>query len=177
MKYTKPTFTADSSEKINSLAAMLKRNIKDVSSSEQAVIVVRRWLNDNAYSKSYSPPRPHRTAKNLIESRTIKASELVDRPMASCGSQTTLGTAILRAMGYKVKMVHGKHPKSHHHAWISIHDENTKSWHEYDFTGYGIGPAGKITPEHMQEIGCEDWNDIIDLLDKQHIEYTNTKRR
>lgn len=176
MKYIEPTFTADFSEKINSLAVKLKMAIKDVSSSEQAVVVVRKWLNDNAYNKNFSPPRPHRTAKNLLESRTIKASELVSKPMASCGSQTTLGTAILRAMGFKVKMVHGSHPKSDHHAWISIYDKPQKTWLEYDFTGYGDGLAGAITALHSKEAECEDWDNIMGMLLEQHKSHESKRK-
>lgn len=170
-----PTNTADFSEEINLVASNLSHKIKGAKSSEKAVAVVRKWLNDNAYDKSYTPPRPYRVAKNLLESRNTKASELIGRPMASCGSQTTLGTALLRSMGYKVKMVHGKHPKSHHHAWISIYDEASKSWQEFDFTGYGFGPAGDITPQHSKQLECEDWSDIQDLLKEEHANYLKNR--
>ncbi len=174
MKYSKPTIIADSSESIYRVAALLKEQTTD-NTAKSAVTTVRKWINDKAYDKSHVPPRPLKTAKDLIESRTTKASELVYEPMASCGALATLGTALLRAMGHKVKLVHGKHPKSHHHAWISIYDEASKSWQEFDFTGYGFGPAGDITPQHSKQLECEDWSEIMSFLLEEHKAYLKSK--
>jgi len=169
--YSRPTATADTSNEIRALSKKLIDQLDGNTNPEKAVILVRQWLNDNSYDKSYSPPKPYATAKKLLESRTLKASKLINSPVASCGSMVTLGTSILRQMGFKVKLIHGKHPRSHHHAWISIFDKSKGAWKEYDFTGYGTGPAGEIDSDYTKEAECEDWDDIIDLIKKEHEVY------
>lgn len=173
-KYNQPTITVDTSPKIQEVAATLQAQLEDPKDSMSATLAVRAWLNKNAYDTSTKPPKPYRTAKSLIESRSTPASQLVEAPIASCGSQATLGAALLRAMGFAVKLVHGTHPQSTQHAWIEIYDQATSKWIGVDFTGYGQGKYGQLTKDHQKEIICTDWYDIKETLGELHLQNTQS---
>lgn len=174
-KYKIHGFTTDTSDKIKRKAKELNNLIGASFNVDQAVKIVRQWLNNISYDTSCNPPKPIRLARSLIESRSVKASELIVSPVASCGSLVTLGASVLREIGYPVKLIHGSHPRSMHHAWIEIYNHETKKWEPYDFTGFGKGPYGEITKQHKRILECADWFEIKDYLNKEHERYIKNK--
>lgn len=161
----------NNSQEIQAVAKLLTKDQVDKDIT-QVFLRVRQYINDACYDKSSGEPLPKRSATNLLESRRAKASELIGDCLASCGSMSTLATSLLRAMGYAVKLIHGTHPSSEHHAWIEIYDMNDNTWSAFDLTGYGDKNTGRIGSSHIKIIECADWYDIKDFLIGEHKKWT-----
>jgi hypothetical protein len=166
-KYREFYTGTDNSTEIQAAAKSILEKSKN-SDIASVFVVVRQFVNDACYDKSSGKPVAKRKASNLLESRRVKASELINDCIASCGSMATLATSLLRNMGYAVKLVHGSHVSSEHHAWIEIYNEDTGKWEAYDLTGYGDKVTGKIGSDYTKILDCADWYDIKEFLIKEH---------
>ncbi len=166
----------DNSPEIKAAAEVLSTRSKGRDPT-QVFLLVRQFVNDACYDKSSGKPVAKRKASSLLESRRAKASELINDCIASCGSMAVLATSLLRNMGYAVKLVHGSHSSSDHHAWIEIYNTDDKKWYSYDLTGYGDKSTGIIGPEYKKIIECADWYEIKDYLIKEHKKWAQNRRR
>lgn len=158
----------DNTSAIEEAARELKGKISGDHKPQEAFLIVRKFINDLCYDKSSGRPVARKTANSLLESRSAKSSELIVNCIASCGSMATLAASLLRSMGFAVKLIHGSHPSSEHHAWIEILNSVTSEWESYDLTGYGDRDTGKITDQHIALKKAADWYDIQDYLLEEH---------
>ncbi len=174
-KYREFYTGTDNSTEIQAAAKSILEKLKN-SEITSVFVAVRQFVNDACYDKSSGTPVAKRKASSLLDSRRAKASELIDDCIASCGSMATLATSLLRNMGYAVKLVHGSHVSSEHHAWIEIYNEDAVKWEAYDLTGYGDKVTGKIGPGHTKILDCADWYDIKEFLIKEHKEWVSKRQ-
>jgi hypothetical protein len=174
-KYREFYTGTDNSTEIQAAAKSILEKSKN-SDIASVFVAVRQFVNDACYDKSSGKPVAKRKASSLLESRRVKASELITDCIASCGSMATLATSLLRNMGYAVKLVHGSHSSSDHHAWIEIYSADDEKWHSYDLTGYGDKATGGIGPEHKKIIDCADWYEIKDFLIKEHKKWVDDRQ-
>ncbi len=120
---------------------------------------IKRYIVDHANSL---PEKHH--PKSIIESRFTPAEEAFEKGLMSCGAMANIGAAMLRHVGFKVRLVHGEWEGSVDHAWISIYDETSGSWKEYDLTTFDE----KMRPGHKKKKEVDSWEEIRDELVKDH---------
>lgn len=173
-KYREFHTGTDNSTEIQAAAKSILEKSKS-SDITSVFLAVRQFINDACYDKSSGRPVAKRKASSLLDSRRAIASELIVDCIASCGSMATLAASLLRNMGYAVKLVHGSHVSSEHHAWIEIYNEDTSKWEAYDLTGYGDRATGKIGPDHTKILDCADWYDIKEFLIKEHKDWVSKR--
>lgn len=106
-----------------------------------------------------------RIAKTIMESRFTPPQEAYNDGMVSCGAMSSIGAAMLRHLGYEVKLIHGEVPESVDHAWISVKDKDSDEWTQYDLTRRD----GKVTPEHIVKLTCDNWEDIKEQIKSDHL--------
>lgn len=128
------------------------------------LLAIKKHISKHARSV---PER--REAKTLLESRLTPAEETYARGMVSCGTIASISAAMLRHLGYKVKLVDGRIPKTRDHAWISIYNEKTKAWEQYDLTQ---DEPSDLT-DHVVELECDNWEDIREHLEEAHKKYVS----
>lgn len=102
--------------------------------------------------------------KSIVESRFTPAEEAFKKGILSCGAMANMATAILRYLGYEVKLVHGESEESVDHAWISVHDQITDSWDQYDLTREVLD----VPPTHVVKKEVDSWDDIKDEIVNDH---------
>ena len=93
--------------------------------------------------------------------------------MTSCGAMASISAAMLRHIGYEVKLIHGEVPESVDHAWISVFDDANRKWIPYDptrFRSNGIYDL-KTTPTYRVKATCNKWEDIRDIIEADHVSY------
>lgn len=145
----------------------MKSKLKPSDDEVRAATLVCHYINSIFWDRSYSPPKPVNKPHTLLESRFKKASEIIKKPQASCGSAATLATSILRTAGYTVKLVHGELPNTDQHAWNEIWLSKKKEWYSFDCSG-GKGECYGLTDNHKKIIECADWGELKDLLLEEH---------
>jgi hypothetical protein len=139
---------------------------KENPSTKELVIAIGNFIISHAKSlpKQYEP-------KSIIESRFTSAEEAFEKGMLSCGAMANVSTAMLKHLGYKVKLIHGECEESVDHAWISVLDPEKDEWIQYDLTRPdGIVPPGNIVKEEV-----DSWDEIRDQIEDDH--NTLKKRR
>ncbi len=107
------------------------------------------------------PKEKQKNPKSIIESRFTSAQEAYEAGMLSCGAMSNMATAVLRELGYKVKLVHGENKDSVDHAWIAVQEAKSGQWIEYDITR----PDMDITASHMKKAEVENWEDIREQIE------------
>lgn len=103
--------------------------------------------------------------KSIIESRFTPAQEAFEKGILSCGAMANIATAMLRHIGYEVKLVHGESEDSVDHAWISVRNPATDSWNHYDLTRENLD----IPSTHVVKNEVNSWNNIKDQIIQDHI--------
>ncbi len=137
-------------------AEFLRRENKN---TKELVLAIGKFIKDRARSlpKQYKP-------KSILESRFTPAEEAFEKGMTSCGAITNISVAMLRHLGFKVKLIHGENKKSVDHAWISIYDPDKDLWTEYDLTEKN----GTISPDHKKKLEVDSWEEIRDEIIEDH---------
>jgi hypothetical protein len=123
------------------------------------VLAIQKTILDHAHSlpEQYEP-------KSIIESRFTPAEEAFEKGMLSCGARTNIVAAMLRHLGYEVKLIHGESKESVDHAWISVHDSANDSWIQYDLARDGAEvPSTNVVKQEV-----DSWNDIKDQIIEDH---------
>lgn len=115
------------------------------------VLAIQKVIYDHANSipEEYKP-------KSIIESRFTPAEEAFGKGMLSCGSIANMSSAMLRHLGYKVKLIHGESIDSVDHAWISVYDPESDLWTQYDLTM----DDAKVPSTNILKIEVDSWDDI-----------------
>ena len=102
--------------------------------------------------------------KSILESRFISAEEAFEKGVLSCGAVATMSAAMLRHVGLKVQLVHGEWSGSVDHAWISVLDQESGEWIDYDLTR--SDPFALST--HVVKTRTETWEDIREMIESDH---------
>ncbi len=111
-------------------------------------------------------------ATDILSSRFMPAQEAYDQGISSCGTITNISAEMLRHLGYKVKLVHGRIPQTPTHAWISVQDkEKEDEWHQYDLTH----KDSQITPEHKPEYFVDSWEEIRPFLENWYKDHHSSE--
>lgn len=173
-KYTKFYKYSNNSVDIKNLAKNLETQLGDTMTPMLAIQQVCRYIKIRSLDWTKIPPSAFYPARTLIDARFQKSSELIKKPMASCGAQATLAASILRNMGYPVRLVHGDYPKADKHAWNEIWLKAEKKWKAFDCSS-GRGKYFEITDKHVRELDCADWCEISDLIRLQSDEIQRYK--
>ena len=123
------------------------------------VLAIQKTILDHAHSlpERYEP-------KSIIESRFTPAEEAFEKGMLSCGARTNIAAAMLRHLGYKVKLIHGECKESVDHSWISVQNPADGSWVQYDLARNGA--VVPLTNVVKQEV--DSFNDIRDQIIEDH---------
>ncbi len=128
-------------------------------STERLINSIGRYISEHAQSlpERYEP-------KNIIESRFTPAEEAFEKGITSCGAVANISTAMLRHIGYKVKLIHGETSDSVDHAWVNVFDPESQKWTEYDLT-----QQGSIVPNtHIKKFEVDSWDEIKDKITEDH---------
>ena len=133
---------------------------------QDLVIAIGKFIHQHAKSVPNQ-----RQPKSIIESRFTPAEEAFRVGMLSCGSISNISAAMLRHLGFKVKLVHGESKESVDHAWISVLNPENNEWKEYDLSR----ADGSIPNTHVKKGEVESWKEIRDQITKDH--ETLRKRR
>lgn len=131
----------------------------DSQNTPELIQKIRLFIEDHANSlaEKYQP-------KSIIESRFTPAEEAFDKGMVSCGAIANISAAMLKHIGFEVKLVHGEWEGSVDHAWISVRDKDTASWTEYDLTSKDEG----LRRGHIKKGEVDSWEEIRDQIVKDH---------
>ena len=140
---------------------------KKHSSIKNLILAIRSYITRHAFTlpQRYKP-------KNILESRFTSPTEAFEKGMLSCGALTNISAEMLRAVGFKVRLIHGENSKSVDHAWLSVY-ERGRGWVQYDLTRKELD----ITPQHKVKLVCQDWNEIREEILKDHQTYRARKKR
>ena len=157
----------DTDSNIKMVADELKSKLKSSDDEVRAAILACHYINSIFWDRNYAPPRPINRPRTLLESRFKKASEILKKPQASCGSAATLAASILRTAGYTVKLIHGELPNTDQHAWNEIWVSKREEWCSFDCSG-GKGENYGLTGNHKKITECADWSELKDLLLEEH---------
>lgn len=155
--------TKDLSRSIYELGDEIKKEYNNIS---DVILAIQKSILEHSSSlaQKYEP-------RDIIESRFTPATEAFDKGMTSCGAITNIATEILKYLGYKVKLVHGECKESVDHAWLSVYDETSSSWIEYDLTKKDC----VVPSTHIKKAEADSWDDIKDQIIEDH--NTLLKRR
>jgi transglutaminase/protease-like cytokinesis protein 3 len=103
---------------------------------------------------------------DIVESRFISVSEILERRQRSCGSMASVVASVLRNLGIPTKLVHGRFVKNRpgmYHAWNEVRINH--GWKSFDTTqvdgSYNIGEF------HKKILETVDWEEIEDQIRKQ----------
>ena len=142
-----PTYSIiDSCAGVEMLVRELGLGVED---SSQDVLRVQNFLDD--FNR-----KAIREASSLLESRFTPASEVLHTKMVSCGATTTLGAALLRQAGHRVRLVHGTYRKNTH-AWLQVWNRHVGQWADHDFM--------EASEQSRRPLAvCADWLELRDLL-------------
>lgn len=143
---------------------------KENKNTKDLVLAIGKFIKNHARSL----PKQYK-AKSIIESRFTPAEEAFKKGMLSCGAITNISTAMLRHLGFKVRLIHGEHEKSVDHAWISVCGPDTNLWTEYDLTR----DDGIIPSTHKKKQEVDSWEEIKDQIQEDHdtLEERKNKRK
>jgi hypothetical protein len=127
--------------------------------TDELVHKINIYIHDHANSlpEKYNP-------KSIIESRFTQAEEAFEKGIVSCGAMANISATMLRHLGFKVKLIHGECDSSVDHAWISLQDNETGSWKEYDLTSKNE----ELRPGHKVKATVDSWEEIRDQIVKDH---------
>jgi hypothetical protein len=148
--------TQEKSKSMFEMAEFLKKESKDTA---EIIHDIRLFVEKHSESLpvQYQP-------KSIIESRFMSAEEAFDKGVLSCGSMANIAAAMLRHIGYEVRLVHGEWDGSVDHAWISVLDTDSGTWNEYDLTTNDEG----LRPGNMKKAEVDSWDEIRDVITKDH---------
>jgi tryptophan 2,3-dioxygenase len=127
----------------------------------ELIVAIRKFLISHA---ERIPEDKQRQPKSIIESRFTPAEEAFAVGMISCGAMANMATAILRHLGYEVKLVHGESEDSVDHAWIAVRRPPEEKWVQYDLTQEYID----IPDTHREKRIVNDWSEIREQIDADH---------
>lgn len=132
---------------------------KEKKSTKELVLAIGDFILRHAKSlpEQYEP-------KSIIESRFTPAEEAFEKGMLSCGATANMSAAMLRHLGYEVKLVHGECDESVDHAWISVLDPEKNEWTPYDLTR----PDGIVPPGNVVKGEVDSWDEIRDQIEDDH---------
>lgn len=122
---------------------------------DSLVLAIGDFIKDHAHKGPGA-----RKAKDILESRFTSPEEAFQTGLLTCGSITNISAAMLRHLGFEVKLVHGEDASSVDHAWISVCTAGGKEWKEYDLSRRD----GEITADHKRKGEINSWDEIHDQL-------------
>ncbi|HTH93289.1 MAG TPA: transglutaminase domain-containing protein [Candidatus Paceibacterota bacterium] len=98
--------------------------------------------------------------KTIIESRFTPADEAFEKGMWSCGTVSTMVAEMLRSIGKKVRFIHGEHSRSVDHSWLSVFNESSGEWEEFDTARNNLN----IRPDYVKKAEVDSWEEIKDQI-------------
>ena len=148
---------------IYDLANEISEQRKDING---VILAIQKAILDHKYSlkENYQP-------RSILESRFTPSEEAFEKGMTSCGAMTNIASDILRHIGYKVRLVHGESKESVDHAWISVLDEKTNTWIEFDLTRKGAA----VPETNKKKLEVNSWEEMRDVIEKDHETFKNRK--
>ncbi len=132
---------------------------KENDTTDKVIHAIRLFIEEH----SSSMPEKQEP-KSIIESRFTPPEQAFEKGFVSCGAMTNISAAMLRHMGYKVKLVHGESDSSADHAWINVHDDDSNSWTEYDLQT----SDERTRPGHIKKQEVDSWDEIKEQILKDH---------
>lgn len=106
-------------------------------------------------------------AKSILESRFTLAEDAFEKGLLSCGAIANISAAMLRHLGFEVKLVYGESEDSVDHAWISVLEPESGEWTQYDLTrGDGV-----VLPTNVMKGETDSWESIKDKILEDHATY------
>ena len=128
--------------------------------TDDLVLAMGRYMRAHARTVK-NPVRP----RSIIESRFMPAAEAFRKGILSCGSMSNIATAMLRHLGFKVRLIHGEEADSVDHAWIAVYDLYSDSWKEYDLAKR---LDGKVLDTHIKKAEVDSWEEIRGQIEEDH---------
>ncbi len=132
---------------------------KESKTPDELVHKINVFLHEhsNSLTEKYNP-------KSIIESRFTLPEEAFEKGIVSCGAMANMSAAMLRHIGFKVKLIHGECDSSVDHAWISVQDKESGSWKQYDLTS----DNEELRTGHKIKATIDSWEEIRDQIVKDH---------